>query len=679
MKTVRSFAVLVAVTIISATAIFAQAPYTPRLQQVFTGLSRPILIRNAGDGSGRLFIVQQGGIIKVAQPGSAVTTDFINLSSKITIPGSSGDERGLLGMAFHPNFASNGKFYTNYTRTGDGATVIAEYTLVSGNPNQGNIASERILLTIPQPFSNHNGGMIEFGGDGYMYIGMGDGGSGNDPGNRAQNRSLLLGKILRIDVNIPSGSSVPYLIPPTNPYASGAGTARCDGGSTTSGTNCQEIWVYGMRNPWRFAFDRANPNTMWVADVGQGSIEEVDMIATGGGNYGWRVYEGNNCTGLDPQLCSGGANPITQVPPVFQYSHTGGRCSITGGYIYRGTRGSLPAGSYVYGDYCSGEILTWNGTAQQLLIDTPRLITSFGEDEAGEIYVCYSNGRVDKIVRADASADFDGDLKTDVSVFRASDSTWYIRNSGSGNFTARAFGVSGDIPVAEDYDGDRVSDIAVFRPSTGNWYYLRSSDNTFTVRSFGQNGDVPVPADYDGDAKSDLMVYRPSDNSWYLLTTLAPEFTITPWGTTGDVPAAADYDGDGKADIAVWRPSNGTWYIWQSSSGLFSGVQFGQNGDVPAPGDFDGDGRGDLALFRESSGQWFVKRSSDNTFYSRTWGTTGDTPAVGDYDGDGIDDIALFRNSSGQWFVIASSNSSIMNIPTWGQTGDIPLPSTDRP
>ncbi len=257
--------------------------------------------------------------------------------------------------------------------------------------------------------------MVEFGPDGYLYIGMGDGGSGDDPGARAQNPAQLLGKLLRIDPNVPAGSPVPYNIPPTNPFT-GANTTRCDTGSTATGQTCQEIWTIGMRNPWRWSFDRGGTHQLWVADVGQNAIEEVDVISSGGGNYGWRVYEGNQCTGNDPALCI----PANYIFPLFQYTHSSGRCSITGGYVYRGTQGSLPNGAYTYADYCSGEVWMWQNNAQVLLQDTPRSVISFGEDEDGEIYICYSNGQIDKITRAKASADLDGDLKTDLSVFRPS-------------------------------------------------------------------------------------------------------------------------------------------------------------------------------------------------------------------------------------------------------------------
>jgi len=664
-------------TVLAASA-FGQgvpAPYTPRFQPFLTGLSRPILIRNAKDGTKRLFIVQQGGIIKVLQPGSTTPTDFINLSSKIVIPGTTGDERGLLGLAFHPQFTSNGRFFVYYTRVGDGANTLAEYrtTTGTGSANTGDITTERILYSVPDPFSNHNGGMVEFGPDGYLYIGMGDGGSANDPGNRAQNPAVLLGKLLRIDVNIPQGSPVPYLIPPTNPFT-GANTTRCDSGSTTAGNTCQEIWTIGMRNPWRWSFDRGGNNALWVADVGQGSVEEVDVIANGGGNYGWRVYEGTTCTNLDPSLCI----PANYIMPLFVYNHTGGRCSITGGYVYRGTLGSMPNGAFTFGDYCSGEVLMWNNSSQVLLQDTPRSVVSFGEDEDGELYICYNNGQIDKMGRARASADVDGDLKTDMAVFRASTSQWYSLNSSNGTVRQQTFGLPSDIPTPEDFDGDNISDFAVFRPSNGTWYYYGSSTNTVGALQFGSNGDIPAAGDYDGDAKSDLTVFRPSTGVWYTYRSSNGGYNINFFGLNGDIPAAGDFDGDGKYDISLFRPSNGVWYRLNSSNGGFFAMNFGQNGDTPTPGDFDGDGRLDIGVFRPSTGVWYWLRSTNGAFQATQWGLNGDTPVVGDYDGDGLEDVGVFRPSTGVWYVLRSSNASLL-AAQFGSSGDQPLPAYDMP
>jgi glucose/arabinose dehydrogenase len=361
-------------------ALTLQPESTPRLalasiqlEPVLTGLSSPLYVTHARDGTNRLFVVEQPGRIKVLQPQASTPTVFLDIASRVL----SGGERGLLGLAFHPDYAVNRRFFVNYTRQVDGATVIAEYHASPADPDVANDA-ETVLLVIPQPFANHNGGMVEFGPDGFLYIGMGDGGSGNDPGNRAQNINELLGKILRINVDSPSPPAL-YSSPPDNPFF----------GSTLGR---DEIYAVGLRNPFRFSFDRGTGELI-AGDVGQDAREEIDIV-TRGGNYGWRVFEGTLCTGLDPASCSSAGF----IGPIAEYDHTGGRCSITGGYVYRGTRGTLPEGTYVYGDFCSGEILqllpvTSNGT-QTLLLDTALSIASFGEDEAGEIYVVGLEGTV---------------------------------------------------------------------------------------------------------------------------------------------------------------------------------------------------------------------------------------------------------------------------------------------
>ena len=348
-----------------------------QLNPVATGLASPLFVGNAGDLSNRLFIVEQVGVVLVLQPGSSTPTTFLDIHTKVV----AGGEQGLLGLAFHPQYAGNGRFFVYYTRAGDGTIVIAEYHVSTTNRDVAD-PTETVLLTIPHPTNtNHNGGMMAFGSDGYLYIGVGDGGSANDPPSNAQNINVLLGKILRIDINPPAGSGVPYLSPATNPFF-GATPGR------------DEIFAYGMRNPWRFSFDRTT-HQQWVGDVGQDTREEVDTPIGNGGNYGWRVFEGMLCTNNDTALCGTLQNPIF---PIFDYAHTLGRCSITGGYVYRGSQGALPAGTYVYADYCTGEIFGWNGSSQSLLLDTAMNISSFGEDEAGELYVVGLGGTVHKIV-----------------------------------------------------------------------------------------------------------------------------------------------------------------------------------------------------------------------------------------------------------------------------------------
>jgi glucose/arabinose dehydrogenase len=278
-------------------AVFLAVPHAHAiyLQPYLSGLAAPVLVTHAGDGTNRLFVVELAGIIKVVTPGSPVAALFLDVRQRVL----DGGERGLLGLAFHPQFAGNQRFYVHYTREPDGASVIAEYR-ATGSPSVIE-ATERVLLVVDQPFANHNGGMIAFGPDHMLYIGLGDGGSSNDPGNRAQNVNDLLGKILRIDVD----SELPYGIPADNPYA-GAATGR------------DEIYAIGLRNPYRFSFDRITGDLL-VADVGQGHREEIDRV-TRGANLGWRRFEGTRCTGLDPSCDASGLTP-----PIAEYDHSGGR------------------------------------------------------------------------------------------------------------------------------------------------------------------------------------------------------------------------------------------------------------------------------------------------------------------------------------------------------------------
>ncbi len=344
------------------------------LSPVFSGLTLPIYITHAHDGSGRRFIVEQAGRILVSQRGSSAVSEFLDIRGRIL----AGDEQGLLGLAFHPQYSTNGRFFVNYTRRPDGATVVAEYHVSVGDPNAANPDSEAVVITIPQPYANHNGGMIEFGPDGFLYIGMGDGGSGNDPENRAQNVEELLGKMLRIDIDHPQSPTVRYSSPTTNPFY-GPAPGR------------DEIFAMGLRNPWRFSFDRMN-GALYVGDVGQNEVEEIDILALGG-NYGWRVFEGTRCTNLDP--CTGSSF----VAPIAEYTHDGARCSIIGGYVYRGPDRSLPAGAYPYADLCTGEILMLQNGVQSVLLRIPFNIVSFGEDESGEIYVVTYQGTIFHIKR----------------------------------------------------------------------------------------------------------------------------------------------------------------------------------------------------------------------------------------------------------------------------------------
>ncbi|MFZ5821245.1 MAG: PQQ-dependent sugar dehydrogenase [Chloroflexota bacterium] len=342
----------------------------PRLytwETVAAGLERPVDIQSANDGAGRLFLVEKVGRIRTLQDGQALSVPFLDITDRV---GSQGNEQGLLGLAFHPRYAENGFFYVNYTGR-DGNTVIARF---QASPDLGlaDSASERALLRVNQPFGNHNGGALAFGADGYLYAGLGDGGSAGDPFGNAQNLTSLLGKILRLDVD----SAEPYAIPPGNVTGS-------------------EVWAYGLRNPWRIAVDRVTGD-LYIGDVGQNDWEEIDFVAAGTPgllNFGWDYMEGTHAYEGFP--------PPDLVAPVAEYAHSQG-CSVTGGVVYRG---AMPEwqGVYLYADYCRGTVwglLNADGQWQaQVLFETGLTVTTFGQDETGQVYLASDSGQVLRLVR----------------------------------------------------------------------------------------------------------------------------------------------------------------------------------------------------------------------------------------------------------------------------------------
>ena len=374
-KSRRHFALLtVMLGLVSAASAGVPVPPELELVPVASGLSTPVVVTNAGDGSNRLFIVEKLGRIRIVENGTLLATPFLDIDP---IVNSGGNEMGLLGLAFHPNYPTDGYFYVNYT-DGSGDTVVSRFSVSAGDPNIADPNSELEILSIVQPYSNHNGGQIEFGPDGYLYIGMGDGGSGGDPQDRAQNLAVLLGKMLRIDIDH-SDPPLDYRIPADNPFVGVSGVA-------------EEIWAYGLRNPWRFSFDRTTGD-LFIGDVGQGLYEEIDFqpaSSTGGENWGWRCYEATH-----PYNTSD-CGPIGDYEmPILEYSHSSGRCSVTGGYLYRGDRAPGLRGAYLFGDYCSGDV--WAGIYDQMsdtwsavdLNFTQSLFSlrTFGEDERGNVYV----------------------------------------------------------------------------------------------------------------------------------------------------------------------------------------------------------------------------------------------------------------------------------------------------
>ncbi len=381
---------LLSLAIVLGYSVKAQAQAAERIlidTILVSGLTRPVQVTHAGDGSGRLFVVEKSGKLRVVQNGSLLTTPMLDITA---ITNSTCGECGFLGVAFHPNYSSNRYFYVNYTdKSAPMNTVIARYTASASNPNVADPASRKVLLAIEQPAENHNGGQLLFGADGYLYIGMGDGGSGSDPWNNAQNIEALLGKMLRIDVN----SGDPYGIPATNPYVGKPGR--------------DEIWALGLRNPWRFSFDRLTGD-LYIGDVGQNLYEEIDFLPAGtasGKNFGWRCMEGFHTYNTQPP-CNDPIFLATLTPPIAEYSHSVG-FSVTGGFVYRGTKFPDLYGRYYYADYVSGRIWSLSknaGTPATFTAPVLELehiginISSFGEDENGELYLTdYYGGNVRKL------------------------------------------------------------------------------------------------------------------------------------------------------------------------------------------------------------------------------------------------------------------------------------------
>lgn len=343
-----------------------------------TGFVSPVGLETPDDGTGRLFVIEQGGAIRIIQNGSVLATPFLD----VTLLVESGGEKGLLGLAFHPNFNANRRFFINYTRRVGVQlqTVISEFSPTSGDPNLADPTTERQLLIVDQPFDNHNGGQLAFGPDGFLYIGLGDGGSAGDPLGNGQSLLTLLGKILRIDVDGPFTPGKQYAIPADNPFVLGG--------------NLPEIWAYGLRNPWRFSFDRPT-GRMFAGDVGQDSFEEVDLI-TRGGNFGWNIMEGNHCYPPGSSCSSAGL-----IPPITEYGHdAAGGLAVIGGFVYRGT--SIPglAGVYVFGDLSSGHVwglqeITPGNWQQTLLLTHSLTVSAFGQNASGELFlVDYGNGAI---------------------------------------------------------------------------------------------------------------------------------------------------------------------------------------------------------------------------------------------------------------------------------------------
>jgi len=416
----------------------------------FATASNPVEITASPTNDNRLFVVQQSGTIRILNTnGTFEATNFLNITDRVNFSG----EMGLLGLAFHPQFATNRYFYVYYNRAGRTITV-SRFTANSSNPNTADPTTEKVMLSIPKSQTNHNGGSIHFGADGYLYISTGDGGGGGDPDNNGQNKNSLLGKLLRIDVN----SDNSYNIPPTNPFVG------IDG--------ADEIWSYGLRNGWKYSFDRTT-NNIWIADVGQNLIEEINRVpaTTPAVNYGWRCYEGN-----DAYNTAGCANASTMTFPVVDYDHSGGKCSITGGYVYRGNLYADLIGKYIFADYCSQQIGILDNTT---ITWTPAFngnnFTTFGEDNSKQLYVAAQNGKIFK-VKSNILAVSDIDkTQIQVSPIPAKDFI-YINNIAEKNLTAEFLDFSGRV-ILEGKVAENDKSIDVTSLKSGNYILVLKKDD----------------------------------------------------------------------------------------------------------------------------------------------------------------------------------------------------------
>jgi glucose/arabinose dehydrogenase len=602
-----------------------QEPLNPArfvFHELVTGLVDPLFITHAGDGSGRLFVVERAGRIRIIKSGNLLSIPFLNIQSSVK---STGGEQGLLAVAFHPSYKTNGQFFVIYTapRNGDanGSNLILErYTVSSSNPDQASTGSGTILLSIPHPtYSNHNGGALAFGQDGYLYWSTGDGGGAGDPNNNAQNLNSLLGKILRIDVD----SNFPYQIPTGNPFY-----------SSPDPNIRKEIWAYGLRNPWRFSFDRLTYD-LYIGDVGQGAREEIDfqiMDSQGGENYGWRIMEGSLC--YNP---SSGCDQSGKQLPVAEYSHSLG-CSVTGGHVYRGSNYPPLTGYYFYGDFCSGRLFNLyrdpeNGWTASQIVDSPYQITTFGEDERGELYLAdYATGKIYNIQYASLAAE-------SIGVFRPSNGVIFLKNTHTSGFADVAinYGLAGDYPVTGDWDGDGDVTIGVYR----NGRFLLRNSNTVGFAElnfpFGSPGDQPIAGDWDGDGIDTIGTFRPSTGLFQLRNSNdagAPDASFF-LGNVGDVGIAGDWNGDGIDTTGVFRPSNGVIFLKNTNATGFADValNYGLPGDKPVVGDWDDDGDTTIGVFRR--GQFLLRNSNTNGFAEIIFnlGFSTDMPIAGNWDG----------------------------------------------
>jgi glucose/arabinose dehydrogenase len=651
-------------TLASSATAHAQAL---SLELIASGLPSPVGLRNAGDGSNRLFIVNQGGTVGIYKNGQVMPTPFLDVSSKTLYDGG---ERGLLGLAFDPSYTTNGFFYIYYTTQPAGDVTISRYS-VSANANAADPNSEVVLKTQTHPnFANHNGGSLLFGIDGCLYAGIGDGGSGGDPNNNAQNLGTLLAKIIRIS----PVDGTPCTAAPGNPFV---GTTGALG----------EIWALGVRNPWRITMDRQTGD-FWIADVGQGTEEEVDFQPPGiaGRNYCWSRKEGTLIFNSNIPCTTG-----TPTDPIIEYDHSAGKCAIIGGYRYRGARFPRMVGTYFYADLCTGQIFgatesagVWTST---LLYTSAASVTTFGEDEAGELYLVHLGGTIHRLVfgKLTSTHDFSGDTKSDIAWRDTSGNTavWLMNGTTVTNqnssFVANVPGQWG-IVGQRDFNSDGSADL-LWRDTSGNVAIWEMNGTTVLNQNSSFVANVPAQwsilgtGDFNGDGMGDLLWQDTSGNVaiWEMngttVTNQSSSFVANVAGQWS-IKGTGDFNGDGMADI-LWQDASGNVAIWEmnGTSILNQNASFVANvpvqWSIKGTGDFNNDGKSDI-LWRDTSGNVAIWEMNGTAVLNQNSSFVGNVAGqwsiqlTGDFNGDGMSDI-LWQDTSGNVAIWEMNGTAVLN------------------
>ena len=672
------------------------------LRLVVTGLSQPVAFIQDPTNPSVQFIVQKGGRIRVLSGGVLLPTDFLDLSGVVLNEG----ERGLLGLAFAPDYATSRRFYVNFVNL-QSHTVVARFTRSAGNPLVADPASRFDLRWpggqryITQLFTNHKGGTLRFGPDGYLYIGMGDGGSGNDPTNAAQNPSSLLGKMLRVDVSVNDADPAGYRIPLDNPFVDGSPIAALG-----------EIWAFGLRNPWKFSFDDAAGGTggMFIGDVGQSAREEIDFepAGAGGRNYGWRLREGTIAGGALPVL------PAAYLPltdPIFDYPRTVGQ-SVTGGYVYRGTQlDPSYQGRYVFGDFVAGRIMSLGlsypggeGLAGDMEDHTEELggaseiglVSSIDRDAAGEVYVVDFRGSIRRlepgvrlilgttgsgsVVRTPGGACTGTCIRSYLPGTSVTMTAAPAAGSAFGGWSGLPDCTDGRVTMDDgriclatflpvlavkppglrlDLNGDGRGDVFTYDAATGAWASQLSGAAGIVGASTGSwiaNWTIR-PGDFNADGLTDLFLYNATSGQWFkALRTTSGQFAYSngSWRSGWDV-TVLDLSGDGRADVLLYDAATGQWFTCLTTPAGGFAYATGQW----APGfevhraELDGNARADAFLYNAASGDWLRAVSNGAGGFSTVPGAwrAGWTVGIGDFNADRRSDVFLYDPATGLWFL----------------------------